>query len=109
MSFSFTIPVPSIAEFDTSAAEAVTKFEALLAQSDNQSSAESMESVNAAIEAARGIINSGVVGTGSVYVVVSGHANPGHQPAPAPTATDTVSISVTSTAPLPDAAAAPTA
>lgn len=80
MSFSFTIPAGPIADFGTAADTAVANFKQLLEQSDTQPSDEALESVQAAISAAQAIIDSGVVGSGTVAATINGHANPGHAP-----------------------------
>lgn len=108
MSFSFTIPATPVADFPAAVDKAVAGFEQLLAQSEHENKTESLESVQAAIAAAQNILDSGVVGSGTVSASISGHANPDHQPT-AGWANDFVSITIScieGSAPAPTEAAA---
>jgi len=106
MSFSITIPDGPVADFTATAGTAVTNFKRLLEESDNQPSAEAMESVQAAVAGLQTIIASGVVGTGTVSASISGHANPGHEPVQG-WANDFLQVSIYCTSPAPTAAAQP--
>ena len=90
MSFSFSVQATPLAE---------------LAQAIDDAtpvglSEATVESVAAAKAAVLGLVDSGVLGSGEVYVSVSGHANPEHKPTPG-WANDFVSLTITQATPKP--------
>lgn len=93
MSWSFGVGKTPVAEFDAAIDAAAQDYKQALAESDWQPTAEATAAVEQAVAAAKAIVASGVVGSGTVTANLSGHANPGHAPASG-YANDCVTVSV---------------
>lgn len=93
MSWSLSVPKTGVADFAATAAKACDDYRAGLAENDYQLDPAAVEAMTKAAEVAKAIVDSGIVGTGTVTASLSGHANPGHQPTSG-WANDFVTVSV---------------
>ncbi len=80
MSWGFSVPQTRTSGFAAAATTAADTYQANLAEADYQLDPAAVEAISKAIAAAQVVVDSGVVGTGTVTASLSGHANPGHKP-----------------------------
>lgn len=80
--------------------KAVDAYKATLASADTEPDPAALEQIDKAKAAALELVASGIVGTGTFYVSLSGHANPGHKPVKG-WANDCVSVNVSCADQLP--------
>lgn len=93
MSYSFSVPKTTVADFEAAASAAKASYVDSLAGNDQVLDQLASGQADEAIKAVSALVASGAVGTGTVLATINGHANPGHAPTPG-WANDTVTISV---------------
>lgn len=100
---SWTFPAASgitADEFDAKVAASLAAYEHNLEASDYQLDPAASEQITAAVAAAKALVASGAVGSGTFNVTLSGHANPDHKPVKG-WANDCVTVSVACADPQP--------